>query len=224
MKIKKLLFFLILANCFSATAQKSDFDNWLIYFGNQKITKKLNLWNEIQYRSYNAFGDTEQLLLRTGIGYNLSENNNNILGGYAYINSKIYIGTTDEKLERIEHRLYQQFVSKSVYGRFNIQHRYRLEERFIEDNFRMRFRYFLSVNVPINKKNMDKDAFYLSVYNELFLNNQKSVFDRNRIYGGLGYVFNKNFRVEAAVMSQIFENRTRPQFQIVLFNSIPFFN
>ncbi|MBC7493423.1 MAG: hypothetical protein H7221_00340 [Flavobacterium sp.] len=41
---------------------------------------------------------------------------------------------------------------------------------------------------------------------------------------GLKYAFNKNFRVEAAVMSQIFENRTQPQFQIVLFNYIPFFN
>ena len=90
MNSKKLLIFLILANCFSGVAQKSDFGNWLIYFGNQKITKKLNLWNEIQYRSYNAFGDTEQLLMRAGIGYNLSENNNNILGGHADINSKNY--------------------------------------------------------------------------------------------------------------------------------------
>ena len=216
--------FVVFFFCATLNAQKSNFGNWLIYFGNQKISKNLNLWNEVQYRSYNGFGDTEQLLLRAGLGYNLTENNNNILVGYAFINSKSYIAGTEDKLSRNENRLYQQFITKSVFGRFNIQHRYRLEERFIESDFRMRFRYFLSLNVPINKKTMESGAIYLSAYNEIFLNNQKTVFDRNRIYGGIGYVFNKNFRMEAAVMSQIFENRTRPQFQIVLFNNIPFIN
>ena len=49
-------------------------------------------------------------------------------------------------------------------------------------------------------------------------------FDRNRLYGGVGFVINKNFRVETAIMTQIFENKNRPQFQLVLFNNLPFKN
>src|SRR5664279_2673511 len=71
-------------------AQKSDVGSWFIYFGNQQINKKWNWWNEVQYRNYNFIGDLEQLVFRTGIGYNLTENNNNVLLGYAFIYSEPY--------------------------------------------------------------------------------------------------------------------------------------
>ncbi len=77
-------------------AQDSDFGNWLIYIGSKKLNSKWNLHHEIQYRNYNAIGDLEQLLLRTGIGYNLTENNNNLLLGYGFIASENYVGDSDE--------------------------------------------------------------------------------------------------------------------------------
>lgn len=207
-----------------ASAQKNKVGNWLIYFGNQKINDKWNWHNEVQYRNFNLAGDIEQLLLRTGIGYNLTSNNNNVLLGYGFIHSEPYISGTNSKKNINEHRIYQQFLTKQSINRVNIAHRYRIEERFIEDDFTVRFRYFLSLNVPINKKEMTKNAIYLSAYNEIFLNAKKPVFDRNRLYGGVGFVINKNFRVETAIMTQIFETRNRPQFQLVLFNNSPFKN
>ncbi|MDO9275440.1 MAG: DUF2490 domain-containing protein [Lutibacter sp.] len=203
-------------------AQKSETGNWFIYIGNQKINDKWNWHNEIQYRNFNFMGDLEQLVLRTGIGYNLTENNNNVLLGYGFIHSEPYIVDTNEKKSINEHRIYQQFLTRQSFHRVNIAHRYRIEERFMEDDFKLRFRYFLSFNIPINKKEMTKNAVYISAYNELFLNAEKPVFDRNRVYGGLGIVLNKNFRVETAIMTQVFENNDKPQFQIVLFNNLPF--
>ena len=134
----------------SSTAQKSEIGNWFIYFGNQTLSKKINWHNEVQYRNYNFAGDLQQLLLRTGLGYNLSEGNNNILMGYGYIHSESYIKDTDLKVESKEHRIYQQFITKQKFGRFYSQHRYRLEERFFEEDTYYRFRYFLSLNIPIN--------------------------------------------------------------------------
>lgn len=61
-----------------AYSQKSEIGNWFVYFGNQKINRNWNWHNEIQYRNYDFIGDTNQILLRTGIGYNLTENNNNV--------------------------------------------------------------------------------------------------------------------------------------------------
>jgi hypothetical protein len=203
-------------------AQKSEVGNWFIYFGNQKINDKWNWHNEIQYRNFNFAGDLEQLLVRTGIGYNLTEKNNNLFLGYGFIHSEPYISGTNDKKKINEHRIYQQFLTKQTFGRVNISHRYRMEERFIEDNFKLRFRYFLSLNVPINKKEMTDNTVYLTAYNEIFLNVKTPVFDRNRIYGGLGFVINKHFKVEAAMMTQLLETKKRSQFQIVLFNNLPF--
>ncbi|AZA85257.1 DUF2490 domain-containing protein [Chryseobacterium lactis] len=204
----------------SAWAQKSDLGAWYMYFGNNKISKKLNWHNEIQYRNFDGIGDLEQLLIRTGIGYDLTENNNNVLLGYGFILSQPYVN--GEKKENIEHRIFQQFITKQKFGRFNLQHRYRLEERFLEDDFRMRFRYMLGVTIPITQKEMLPKTLYASVYNEIFLHFNSPVFDRNRVYGALGYVINKNMRIEAGYMNQLQENKNRGQIQIGFYNNIPF--
>lgn len=216
----KKLFVILFFLPFSAYAQKTDVGNWFIYFGNQKINSRWNWHNEVQYRNFNFIGDLQQLLLRTGIGYNLTENNNNILLGYGFINSQRYLPNSDQKVGTDEHRLYQQFITRQNFGRVFIQHRYRLEERFLPDDFQMRFRYFLSLNVPINRKTLSGNTFYASVYNEFFLNGQDAYFNQNRLYGALGYVIDKNFRVEAGFMAQTLQNSNRNQFQIVLFNNL----
>ena len=219
-----LIIYILLAQTNNLFAQKSAVGNWVIYFGNQKINNKWNWWNEVQYRNYNFVGDLQQVLLRTGVGYNLTENNNNVLLGYAFIHSQNYVANTGDKISTNEHRIYQQFTTRQNFGRVFLQHRYRIEERFLPDDFKMRFRYFLSANVPINNKKMDKNTFYASAYNEIFINGKSPTFDRNRIYGGLGFVINKNLRVETGYMSQISEKTNRGQFQIILFNNLPFNN
>lgn len=194
-------------------AQGSDFGNWLIYFGNKKINSKWNIHHEVQYRNYNAIGDLEQLLLRTGLGYTFNEGKANVLLGYGYILSENYIANTDNKESVNEHRIYQQFISKQQLGTVKLNHRYRFEQRFVESDFKMRFRYFLGINIPFSKTS----KYYLSGYNEIFLNTESEVFDRNRTYGGLGYQVSKNVKIEAGYMNQFFEKSSRDQFNIMTF-------
>ena len=202
---------------FLASSQDSNFGNWLIYIGSKKLNSKWNIHNEVQYRNYNAIGDLEQLLLRTGVGYNLTENNNNLLLGYGYILSENYIGDSDEKVSVNEHRIFQQFTTKHNAGKLKLSHRYRFEQRFVEDDFKMRFRYFLSLKIPFSKEEKINNTYYFSAYNEIFLNTKTSIYDRNRLYGGLGYNLNSNIRFEAGYMNQFFETSSRDQFNIIAF-------
>ena len=199
---------------FLVFSQDSNFGNWMIYFGNKQFNSKWNLHHEIQYRNYNAIGDLEQLLLRTGLGYNLSASNN-ILLGYGYVLSENYLGNTDDKVQINEHRIYQQFITKQQFKGMSLQHRYRFEQRFVESDFKLRFRYFLGMNVPLSQKETNK--FYLSAYNEIFLNTKTSIFDRNRLYGGLGYKINDAIRFEIGYMNQFFETSSRDQLNVVTF-------
>jgi len=200
-----------------AFSQESNLGNWWIYFGNKQINTKWNWHHEVQYRNYNVIGDLEQLLLRTGLGYNLSENNNNILLGYGYILSENYLSGTDEKFQVNEHRIYQQFITKHNINRFALQHRFRFEERFVESDFKMRFRYFLGLNVPVSKKELIDNTLYLSAYNELFLNTENEIFDRNRLYCGIGYKINNTIRFELGYMNQFFRSGERDQLNIITF-------
>jgi intein/homing endonuclease len=190
-----------------------------MYFGNQKINKNINWHNEIQHRNYNFIGDFNQLILRTGIGFNLTEDNNNLLLGYGYINTEKYLANSNQKVNVNEHRIFQQFISKQNFGRFFVQHRYRVEERFLKNDFQLRLRYFLGINIPLNKKTLEKNTIYLSSYNEIFINSEKPLFDRNRLYGALGYFIHKNLKMEVGFMSQSLEDSNRNQFQIAIFNN-----
>ncbi|MEL7120559.1 MAG: DUF2490 domain-containing protein [Bacteroidota bacterium] len=218
MKVAAVITFLCLT--IGVYGQESNLGNWIIYFGNKQINNKWNWHHEVQYRNYDAIGDLEQLLLRTGIGANLSENNNNLLLGYGYILSENYIGN-DEKVSIEEHRIYQQFITRQKFKRLSIQHRYRFEQRFIEgiDEMRLRLRYFIGMNLPLSNKAMMDKTFYLSAYNELFINTTNTIFDRNRVYGGLGFKVNNTVRFELGYMSQLFSVGSRDQLNIISFVS-----
>lgn len=198
-------------------AQESSLGNWLIYIGNKKIDNRWNIHSEAQYRNYNAIGDLEQLLLRTGVGYNLTDGGNNLLLGYGFINSQNYVNT-DEKVSINEHRIFQQFITRQKIGKVGLQHRYRFEQRFIEDSdIRLRFRYFLGINAPLIEVNDGKNPIYLSIYNEIFINTVANVFDRNRLYGGIGYKINDNLKVELGYMNQFLNGGNRDQVNIFAF-------
>lgn len=203
-------------------SQSSKTGNWFYYLGNNALNKKWNLHSELQYRNYNFAGDREQLLLRTGLGYNLSDNNNNLLLGYAFVITDSYINE-NEKMSVKENRLFQQFITKQTFNRFYLTHRYRLEERWIDNKeMAFRFRYLLGLNIPLNNATLSEKTFYLSAYNEVFLNTTGRSFDRDRIYFGLGYNFTKQLKLELGFMSQRLEGRHRNQSVINFINAIPF--
>jgi hypothetical protein len=210
--MKKLL--CLLALCLighTVMGQESGPGNWLIYIGSKQLNPKWNLHHEIQYRNYNFIGDLEQLLIRTGLGYNIGSRSN-VLLGYGYINSENFTGIGNDQITVEEHRIFQQFITKQNIGTVSLQHRYRFEQRFIESDFKTRFRYFLSINIPFSAS-----KYYLSAYNEIFLNGESNVFDRNRIYGGLGYKLSKGIKLELGYMSQVFETSSRDQINIITF-------
>ena len=199
-------------------AQGQQVGNWFSYLGNVNFSSKFTMHNELQYRNYD-FGVLEQFMIRNGLGINLSENNNNLLQGYAYILAQPNDGTQNENLFS-EHRVYQQFMTKQRFGRVYLQHRYRIEERFLPNTFDLRFRYFLSTNIALSNKELIDKTIYLSLYNELFISaSQENAFDRNRIYGALGFNFNSKYKIEIGVLDQVFQNTHRTQVQLTFFSN-----
>ncbi|MCX6331812.1 MAG: DUF2490 domain-containing protein [Bacteroidetes bacterium] len=202
-------------------AQEEDFGKWLVYFGNQKINNKWLLQSDVQYRLNQTSEQKNQLLLRAGLGYNLTEANNNILLGIAYIESNLLEGdvtmpSTNEK------RIYQQYLYKQKRNNLFITHRLRMEERFVADDFGLRSRYFISLQKPLNGKLLNRRSIYASCFNELFLDIKNQKFDRNRLYAGIGYGVSDDIRVETGYLIQAQKNSTRGQFQIIIYNNLSF--
>ncbi len=199
----------------SASAQEANLGNWLVYRGKKQINTHWNWSQSVQYRSYNAISDFHQLLIRNAIGYSLSEKHNNISLGYDYLLDQSYINLEEKKSPQAEHRLYQQFLTQQQFGRFKNQHRYRLEERFIDTNFQLRFRYSLAVKIDLHQKLTQPSTFYLSLSNEIFLQTTNHRFDQNWLYGGLGYRFNKKFGLELGYLNQFLWSGNRDQINVI---------
>ena len=206
----------------SVIGQSNNVGTWFIYFGNQKMNDKWNIQSDFQYRDYRFLGQRNQLLARAGLGYNLKPQNHNLLLGYAYIATDAYDEFDNNTSTKIEHRIYQQYLYKNKVGSNSLTHRFRLEERFFPNEFGLRARYFISLQKPLGSKTIAKGNTYLSAYNELFVDIKDPKFDRNRLYGGLGYGITESLRIESGYMIQAQKNITRGQLQLIIVNNLPF--
>jgi len=206
----------------SVIGQSNNVGTWFVYFGNQKINDKWNIQSDFQYRDYRFLGQRNQFLARAGLGYNLKPQNHNLLLGYAYIATDAYDEFDNNTSTKIEHRIYQQYLYKNKIGTNSLTHRFRLEERFFPNEFGLRARYFISLQKPLGSKTIAKGNTYLSAYNELFVDINDPKFDRNRLYGGLGYGITESLRIESGYMIQAQKNITRGQLQLIIVNNLPF--
>lgn len=196
---------------------------WYMYFFNHTV--KESSWGfqgDIQHRNWNLGGDLEQLLLRGGITYKPKNANIKFTLGYGNISTGTF---GDSKDKSYESRIYQEALFPTVLGRFHLNHRFRYEQRMVEgQDFRTRYRYNLFINIPLNGKELAPKTVYLALYNELFINGQRSigdgrtveVFDRNRFYKAIGYVVNENLRAQMGYMIQTTDNWKKGQVQLSL--------
>jgi hypothetical protein len=175
--------------------------NWLMYFGMNKISEKFSIHSEVQYRNHTvAPVNIEQLLLRGGLNYHFSSSAF-ATAGYGYISS--YDFESDQKSpESEEHRVWQQLIMVNKLGRVKFEHRYRIEQRWVNDEYRNRLRYRLMIFLPLNKPKIEKGTLFIGIYDEIFVNTEKVFFDRNRLYGALGYQFHKTASLQLGMMRQ----------------------
>jgi hypothetical protein len=220
--MKKLLI-LSLISIFSLPAiaqSESDLGSWYMYFGNFRFSESpWAIHGEVQYRNHNILGDLEQLLLRTGLQYNLKSGQASFLAGYASITT----GAQGDLVTKFhENRIYQEAILRQKLGKVGLMHRYRFEQRWVDEaDMRTRFRYAIFVNVPLNKKDLsEKGSVYAQLYDEIFINGKKpdpmaanQYFDRNRLYLGLGYRTSTQLAFQFGLMEQTGNTFSKTQLQ-----------
>jgi hypothetical protein len=199
-------------------AQSSGFSIWTSYFGNYQAKSKWLVQSDIQYRLNQFANQNSQLLLRAGLGYNLKNNNHNLLVGFAYVDSRL----GQEATNTIEKRIYQQYLFRKKYKQFFTAHRVRMEERFFSSEFGLRSRYSFSFQRPLNNKQLIRQTIYAVGSNEVFIDMLNQKFDRNRLYGGIGYALTGTIRLETGFLIQTFKNTTRGQLQLTVHNNLSF--
>lgn len=184
------------------------FNAWYMYFGSYRLTDNIGIHAEVQFRRSGAIADPQQLLTRFGINYHLSKVTM-LTGGYGYIVSHPY-GEQPIPDQFFEHRVWQQLILNHSDGGVYFNHRYRQEQRWLEqaDNFqyRNRSRYRFMLSIPLNKKIIDKGTWFIALYDEIFIsygsNVSNNFYDQNRLYGALGYQLGKSSNLQVGYLNQ----------------------
>ncbi|MFY0627611.1 MAG: DUF2490 domain-containing protein [Reichenbachiella sp.] len=187
------------------SAQEDQVGNWLMYFGLNRVSEKLSIHSEVQYRDHTwNLNDIEQLLLRVGVNYHLDDNKM-LTAGYGNIRGHVY-GSEQDGPEVEEHRIWEQFILLQYLNRIKLEHRFRAEQRWQNEDYANRFRYRLMLFLPLNKPKIEKGSLFLGVYNEIFINGESEYYDRNRLYSALGYQFNKSTSLQLGLLHQHVNN------------------
>lgn len=191
---------------------------WLMYFGNHRLSEHWGLHIEYQWRRNNGFQNWQQSLTRLGVDF-YTKAGPTLTAGYGWIVSYPY-GEQPIAYAFNEHRIWEQMILTSKAGRFNFNHRYRLEQRFLEQKgsngeggyladgtiFKQRVRYRFMVSIPINHEELEDNTLFLALYGEPFLQFGRhvgaNIMDQSRLYGALGYRFNKAMNVQIGYLNQ----------------------
>ena len=210
-----------------AQVDEDELGAWYMYFFNAPLeNSQWGFQGDIQYRNWDLIGDLEQLLIRGGVTWRPKSGDAMFTLGYASITSGEY-GPGDSTQH--ENRVYQEALLPQKIGeRTYLRHRFRYEQRWVDNqDFRTRFRYALFMNVPFNQTDLGKGAWYLSMYNEIFINGQRDIgdgreveiFDRNRFYVAIGHSLTDRSKLQFGYMHQYTDSVKKGQLQLSLHQS-----
>lgn len=206
-----------------ARLRESNRLGWFVYNGDHQLSKRWELHTEYQWRRVNFLRHWQQSLARLGAAYQLSDQVK-LAGGYTFFTTYPYgrYPVADLGIPYPEHRIYQDFQLEDSLGRLAFSHRFRLEQRWLANlnpdspreieswDFQNRIRYQLQATLPLRGQTLDDGEPYLVFFDELFIgfgkNVGQNVFNQNRISGGIGYQFNKAFKLELAYLNQILQH------------------
>jgi hypothetical protein len=212
--MKRLSFTLLFLSFigFHAYSQTSHQNSgWLFLLNSTKFNDKWGMHLDVQLRSHDDWDGAKNFLFRPGVTYYINDHSNATLG---YLLASTFQKTEGGNKHTAEYRIWEQYIITHKVKTLNLQHRFRLEQRFIDagtdDVFAQRLRYFIRGVLPLSAPEgaFGKGAF-VALQNELFFNVQNKsklnqhFFDQNRAYAALGYRFSKKVDLEAGYLNQM---------------------
>lgn len=193
---------------------------WFAIASDIKISKHFKVITEAHFRYARAF-EPMQYQARTGFEIKLNDHFSIVPVGYAYTWNYIY-GKQPADFKDNEHRLWEQVSYKHAIKRIELEHRLRLEQRFIQahelqeggtvtgDEYsenQHRIRYRFTARVPLNNTSVESHTYFLSLYDEVFVSWGEGVEfhepDQNRVFAGLGYAFSKAIALQGGFFYQM---------------------
>lgn len=200
---------LISLTCKAQTEKNVDHQSlfWTRYYNQLTLNNKWSIHSEFDNRVFANPFEHNLYEMRFQSRYKINKNIE-VGAGYAYFSVATQNPEVINDFRTPEHRAQQDITWKQEFGKFALNQRIQVDERFFHNankegllpgtNFNWRFRYRLQGEYSFWKS--ENQYLKAILYDEIMFNAGENIvyntFDQNRIYGGFQYGFNKNFAFE----------------------------
>ncbi|MCU0450392.1 MAG: DUF2490 domain-containing protein [Bernardetiaceae bacterium] len=174
---------------------------WNILNLRYQLALRWTLSGEAQLRSLGFYHNFHYYEAKAALGYKVTDQLSVLVGGGTYQTYREGGSFVEPKVND-EFRLWSQVNLQNSWGRLRIEHRYRWENRWTLRGYRNRFRYRLQGLLPLNQPKVLPRTLYLLAWNELFFTDVPTYFERNRVFGGLGYEVSPRLALQAGWLHQ----------------------
>lgn len=212
---------------------------WFGLYTKYHFNDKWAYYGEYHIRRRNGFKDMAQLYLRFGVTYTLAKYADLTVG---IVNPYYWSPDQDNPdLDNVvpQFRTWEQLVFATPFDHIKLFHQLRFEQRYKRgyekgSSFKLthRFRYKITLYVPLNKPAFENHTLFLSFYEEIFIQAGESIvynhLEDSRTYLGLGYNLSEKLQVQAGYMysfrhfnaPHVYENRSI--FRLSLYHHLDF--
>lgn len=183
------------------TVAQNDIGSWLIYKNKLKLNSKTSIDTQYQHRSFTLDFEEDQALITAGMSHALLENLT-VSAGYRKIGALS------------ENGMYQKIAFSTQLHKVKLINSFFLEERWIGDNFQLRYRFGLTAKIPLSTKTA------LSLTEEVFLQNSGTSFNQNRVTAQVSHKLSDALQLNSGIMHWQFPNLKRWVFLLSLTHTI----
>ena len=197
-----ILTIICIINIYSSSYAQTDHSlgNWNGMLLKGKISPRWSLLGEAHIRSTNYNLKYDYFEVKTGIYYSFTKKLTGLIGTGFYNTDQPGELFQTPALQK-EFRTWLELSFKQKFNRFNFDHRVRVEQRFIPNNYKNRMKYRLALMLPITRAELIPGCIYLSLNDELWMPQHGVVVEKNRLYAGLGYKLNGNTALQAGCVN-----------------------
>ncbi len=202
--MKFIVYFLLFAHITIAQnpTTATDVGTWNIWNVKINLHKKWSVFGETQLRSLGFYQQFHYYEYKTGVNFHLNKHFSLAVGtGNYHTYSEGGNFLLPKKNE--EFRTWLQVYMHQYLDIIKFEHRYRVEQRWLLQEYRNRFRYRINMLIPLNSKKIATKTIYFTAWNEIFMSNQPAFFERNRFFVGLGYEATPYFAFQAGYLHQL---------------------
>ena len=170
-----LLCFVILLLSTNVSSSASDpqqkLGNWIGATSSMRFTYHWSLFVQGELRTWEMASNLNELLWRIAIIYDLNKSSL-VSIGYVRVDTWPFDDDLYDKFD--ENRFYQEYLIKHNWGKTKLNHRFRVEQRWITTKeygteFSSRLRYKIQFTIPLGKTKVEPGTYFIKALNEIFV-------------------------------------------------------